>query len=139
MRSHPAGDAGLLANYASFFAPAQPGAVLVEKTSSYFENAAARERLARLLPQAQFVFLLREPVRALIRTGRARARRDWKRCPSNKRSNSTSDRGPSRWRPNLPMRDPSIISAAAGTEPLRRPGSRPWAAAACSSTCLRRP
>lgn len=71
MRSHSAGDAGLLANYASFFAPAQPGAVLVEKTSAYFENAAARERLARLLPQAQFVFLLREPV--------ARAYSNWSR------------------------------------------------------------
>jgi hypothetical protein len=58
----PAGDVGLLANYASLFAAAPPDAVLVEKTSYYFENAAARERLVRLLPKARFVFLLREPV-----------------------------------------------------------------------------
>jgi Sulfotransferase family len=62
MTPHPAGDAGLLARYARFFAEAPPNAVLVEKTSYYFENAEARERLVRLMPQARFVFILREPV-----------------------------------------------------------------------------
>src|SRR5262249_8045140 len=39
-----------------------PGAVRVEKTTNYFENAAARQRIAALLPQVRLVFILREPV-----------------------------------------------------------------------------
>lgn len=74
MTPHPAGDAGLLDRYASFFAEAPPQSVRVEKTSYYFENTAARERLARLLPEARFAFILREPV--------ARAYSNWSRTRS---------------------------------------------------------
>jgi Sulfotransferase family len=59
---HPAGDAGFLARYAAIFADARPGSICVEKTSYYLENAQARERLVRLLPQGKFVFILRDPV-----------------------------------------------------------------------------
>jgi hypothetical protein len=74
MTPHPAGDSGLLSRYASFFAEAPPQSTRVEKTSYYFENAEARERLTRLLPQARFVFILREPV--------ARAYSNWSRTRS---------------------------------------------------------
>jgi Sulfotransferase domain len=56
------GDAGLLRRYAEFFSDAPPDSVRVEKTSYYLENAEARERLVRILPQAKFIFILREPV-----------------------------------------------------------------------------
>src|SRR5262245_17165069 len=62
LRNHPAGDPGLICHYNEYFAAAPVGQVRVEKTSNYFENDLARERLARLLPQARFVFMLREPV-----------------------------------------------------------------------------
>jgi hypothetical protein len=74
MTPHPAGDAGLLDRYARFFADAPPQSVRVEKTSAYFENAEARGRLVRLLPQARFAFILREPV--------ARAYSNWSRTRS---------------------------------------------------------
>jgi sulfotransferase family protein len=74
MTPHPAGDAGLLDRYASFFADAPPQSVRVEKTSYYLENSEARERLVRLLPQARFVFIMREPV--------ARAYSNWSRTRS---------------------------------------------------------
>lgn len=67
---HPDGDAGILARYRPFFDGAPDTAVRVEKTSYYFENAAARDRLVRLLPGARFVFILREPV--------ARAYSNWR-------------------------------------------------------------
>jgi hypothetical protein len=67
---HPAGDAGILARYAPFFTAAPDMAVRVEKTSYYLENEHARERLVRLLPNAKFVFILREPV--------ARAYSNWR-------------------------------------------------------------
>jgi hypothetical protein len=74
MTPHSAGDAGLLERYASFFAEAPPQCVRVEKTSYYFENSDARDRLARLLPQARFVFILRDPVtRAYSNWSRTRA------------------------------------------------------------------
>src|SRR6185295_1534813 len=47
LRPHPLGDAGYADAYAKLFADAPQGSVCVEKTSNYFENAAARERLAR--------------------------------------------------------------------------------------------
>src|SRR5262249_47344567 len=59
---HPAGDAGLHERYAAYFSDARPGAVRVEKTSNYLENDEARERLKRILPDARFIFILREPV-----------------------------------------------------------------------------
>jgi hypothetical protein len=71
MTPHAAGDAGLLDRYAGFFAQAPPHSVRIEKTSYYFENADARERLARVLPQAKFVFVMRDPV--------ARAYSNWAR------------------------------------------------------------
>jgi Sulfotransferase family len=61
MTDDPAGDDGYRRRYAKFFTNAPPHALLVEKTSYYFENEAARSRLARLLPAAKFVFILREP------------------------------------------------------------------------------
>jgi hypothetical protein len=62
LRPHPLGDPGYAEIYARLFADAPAGAVRVEKTSNYFENAAARERLARVLPTSKFIFMLREPV-----------------------------------------------------------------------------
>jgi hypothetical protein len=59
---HPEGKSGLLARYATFFSSAPPGSVRVEKTSNYFENDEARERLADLLPDLRLTFILREPV-----------------------------------------------------------------------------
>jgi hypothetical protein len=74
MTPHPAGDAGLLDRYSALFAAAPPACVRVEKTSYYLENDEARERLARLLPEARFVFILREPVaRAYSNWSRSRA------------------------------------------------------------------
>ncbi|HME26131.1 MAG TPA: sulfotransferase [Acetobacteraceae bacterium] len=64
------GDAGDAAAYARVFCDAPEGSVRAEKTSNYFENAEARERLARVLPATKFVFMLREPV--------ARAYSNWK-------------------------------------------------------------
>jgi hypothetical protein len=60
--SHPAGDIELLQRYAEYFEPAPEGCVKVEKTSNYFENDLARDRLTHLLPRAKFIFVLREPV-----------------------------------------------------------------------------
>jgi hypothetical protein len=62
MTPHEDGDAGLLRRYARFFSDAPPHSIRIEKTSYYLENAEARERLIRLLPDAKFVFILREPV-----------------------------------------------------------------------------
>ena len=74
MTPHFDGDAGLLDRYASFFAAAPSHTVRVEKTSAYFENDGARECLVRLLPDARFVFILREPVaRAFSNWSRSRA------------------------------------------------------------------
>jgi hypothetical protein len=74
MTPHPSGDAGLLDRYAGYFAQAPARSIRVEKTSYYLENAEARERLVRLLPEAKFVFILREPV--------ARAYSNWARTRS---------------------------------------------------------
>jgi len=74
MTAHPAGDAGLRARYADFFADAPSGSIRIEKTSYYLENSDARERLVRLLPEAKFIFILREPVaRAYSNWARSRA------------------------------------------------------------------
>jgi hypothetical protein len=70
LRVLASGDAGDAAAYARVFCDAPHDSVRVEKTSNYFENAQARERLARVLPAAKFVFILREPV--------ARAYSNWK-------------------------------------------------------------
>jgi Sulfotransferase domain len=59
---HPQGNPGLLERYAQFFANTPVGKLRVEKTTNYFENEAARERLAGLLDDVRFVFILREPV-----------------------------------------------------------------------------
>ena len=75
LRELPGGDASYGEAYARLFASAPHGAVLVEKTANYFENEAARERLARVLPSANFVFVLREPV--------ARAYSNWKWSKKN--------------------------------------------------------
>jgi len=62
MTPHPDGDVGILRRYADFFRNAPRSSVRIEKTSYYLENAEARERLVRLLPQTKFIFILREPV-----------------------------------------------------------------------------
>ena len=59
---HPQGNPGLLERYAQFFADTPFGKLRVEKTTNYFENEAARERLAGLLRDVRLVFILREPV-----------------------------------------------------------------------------
>ncbi len=71
----PDGDAGLLQRYAKLFAQAPPGRVRIEKTSNYFENEEARARLARLLPDVRYIFILREPV--------ARAYSNWRWSKKN--------------------------------------------------------
>jgi len=64
-------DEDIAERYRVLFSPGPAGVRRIEKTSYYFENAEARERLARLLPDARFVFILREPV--------ARAYSNWLR------------------------------------------------------------
>lgn len=75
LRPHPRGDAGMLADYAGFFAAAPAGTLRVEKTTNYLENDAARARLASILPEARMLFILREPV--------ARAYSNWKWSTKN--------------------------------------------------------
>jgi hypothetical protein len=60
---HPRGNAGLLDRYAYYFTDVPPDLVRIEKTTNYFENDEARERLANLLPDVRFIFIVREPVR----------------------------------------------------------------------------
>jgi hypothetical protein len=72
---HPRGVSGYEEAYTRLFASAPPGAVYVEKTSNYFENSAARERLSRVLPATKFIFMLREPV--------SRAYSNWKWSTKN--------------------------------------------------------
>lgn len=59
---HAEGNVGLLERYEGFFRPAPHDQVRVEKTTNYFENHEARERIAGLLPDVKLIFLLREPV-----------------------------------------------------------------------------
>lgn len=61
-RAHPRGPKGHAEHYATIFRDAPGGAVRVEKTSNYFENLEAADRIARLLPETSVIFLLREPV-----------------------------------------------------------------------------
>nr|WP_157872611.1 sulfotransferase [Bradyrhizobium sp. ORS 278] len=68
-------DSAYLDHYAELFASAPQHACCVEKTSNYWENDEARERLARILPQTRFVFILREPV--------ARAYSNWRWSTQN--------------------------------------------------------
>jgi hypothetical protein len=70
-----AGDEGLRERYAALFRDAPPDALRAEKTSNYFENDAARQRLARLLPATRFIFILREPI--------ARAYSNWRWSTAN--------------------------------------------------------
>lgn len=70
LRPHPQGDDGYRAEYARLFSAAGATAVRIEKTTNYLEDDAARERLARVLVRARFLFILREPV--------ARAVSNWK-------------------------------------------------------------
>jgi Sulfotransferase family len=72
---HPRGASGYAEAYSRLFANAPPNAVRVEKTSNYFENSAARERLACVLPATKFIFMLREPV--------SRAYSNWKWSTKN--------------------------------------------------------
>lgn len=62
MVEHANGDAGILARYGELFNGADRSKKRVEKTSYYFENVEARARLVRVLPEARFIFILREPV-----------------------------------------------------------------------------
>jgi hypothetical protein len=75
LTAHPDGIAGLRARYAALFDSAPPESIRIEKTSNYFENAEARERLAAVLPTAKFIFILREPV--------ARAYSNWQWSKKN--------------------------------------------------------
>jgi Sulfotransferase domain len=63
-------DEAYLDRYAQLFADAPESSCYVEKTSNYWENSLARERLARMLPHTRFIFILREPV--------ARAYSNWR-------------------------------------------------------------
>lgn len=62
LTAHPGGAAGLLSRYRDIYASAPPDAVWIEKTTNYFENDDARQRIAALLPDVKLIFLLREPV-----------------------------------------------------------------------------
>ena len=68
-------DMAYLDLYAKLFAGAPAGAVFVEKTSNYWENEEARSRLARILPETRYIFILREPV--------ARAYSNWRWSAQN--------------------------------------------------------
>jgi hypothetical protein len=58
-----------LARYPALFAGAPPGAVLGEKTTNYFESAAACAAIRATLPEVRMIFILREPA--------ARAHSNW--------------------------------------------------------------
>jgi hypothetical protein len=62
MTPHLDGDVGILRRYADFFGGAPTSCVRIEKTSYYLENVEARERLLRIVPNAKYIFILREPV-----------------------------------------------------------------------------
>lgn len=59
---HPLGNIGYLKRYKEYFADIAPEKIRVEKTTNYFENNEARDRLATLLPHVRLIFILREPV-----------------------------------------------------------------------------
>lgn len=48
--------------YASFFPPGPPGRVRLEATPFYLHDPGCAARLARILPKARMVFILRDPV-----------------------------------------------------------------------------
>jgi hypothetical protein len=52
-----------LARYKAFFSGAAPDQLLGDKTSNYFENEEALERVSQNLPDAKIVVILREPVK----------------------------------------------------------------------------
>jgi hypothetical protein len=62
LTDHPLGNAGYLQRYAAYFRDVPADRVRIEKTTNYFENDEARERLAALLPDVRFIFIVREPV-----------------------------------------------------------------------------
>jgi hypothetical protein len=68
-------DTAYLDHYAGLFASAAADACCIEKTSNYWENDHARERLARILPETRFIFILREPI--------ARAYSNWRWSTQN--------------------------------------------------------
>jgi hypothetical protein len=68
-------DEAYLDHYASLFASAPANACCIEKTSNYWESDYARDRLARLLPETRFIFILREPI--------ARAYSNWRWSTQN--------------------------------------------------------
>jgi Sulfotransferase domain len=68
-------DNAYLDHYAGLFASAPANACCIEKTSNYWENDEARRRLARMLPETRFIFILREPV--------ARAYSNWRWSTQN--------------------------------------------------------
>jgi hypothetical protein len=51
-----------LEHYATWFAGARPDQLAGEKSTDYLESAAAAARIAKDLPSAKLVFILREPV-----------------------------------------------------------------------------
>jgi hypothetical protein len=66
--------------YASFFAAARPDQLVGENSTSYLPSTRAPERIARLLPDAKIIVLLRDPVNRayshywhLVRAGRTSA------------------------------------------------------------------
>lgn len=64
-----------LDRYEQLFAHVPEAKFCIEKTSNYWENDEARQRLSRLLPDTRFVFILREPV--------ARAYSNWRWSTQN--------------------------------------------------------
>jgi hypothetical protein len=68
-------DEAYLDHYAQLYAHAPENACCIEKTSNYWENDFARNRLARILPESRFIFILREPV--------ARAYSNWRWSTQN--------------------------------------------------------
>jgi hypothetical protein len=64
-----ASDEERLARYTPLFAGAAPGAVLVEKSTNYFESETACAAIRATLPDVRMIFVLREPA--------ARAHSNW--------------------------------------------------------------
>ena len=62
LREHNHGDDGYRVEYERLFENARAGQLRLEKTANYLESPFAPARLARIAPQAKFLFILRDPV-----------------------------------------------------------------------------
>ena len=121
MTPHEMGDVGILGRYDDWFATAPDESIRVEKTSYYLENAEARERFARLLPNTRIIFILRDPVRRAYSNWLWSTRNGLETLPFADAIAIENDR-PSPLPPSAPTLVPSTISLAATTALTLRHG-----------------